>query len=135
MYGDSDYNHVCEFFFKYMSFIVTDIQCVEINKDLAWKLSKTYNLGLVSEVREKNIICPVDIVVLGVSIFKNVELLGVICFPEINTAISSPNRNLCHQDIDQNHNKYQQRRGENSYFRMRKQIYFLNIRGLFVFLN
>ena len=43
------------FFFKYRSFIVTDIQCVEINKDLDLerKLSKTYNLDLASEVREK----------------------------------------------------------------------------------
>ena len=58
MCSDSDYNHVCEVFFKYMSFIVTDIQCVEINKDLERKLSKTYNLDLASEVREKNITCP-----------------------------------------------------------------------------
>ena len=51
--------------FKYMSFVVTDIQCVEINKDLERKLSKTNNLDLASEVREKNITCPVNIVVLG----------------------------------------------------------------------
>ena len=41
--------------FKYMSFVVTDIQCVEINKDLERKLSKTYNLDLASEVREKTL--------------------------------------------------------------------------------
>ena len=43
-------------FFKYMSFIVNDIQCVEINKDFEQKLSKTYNLDLASEVREKKIL-------------------------------------------------------------------------------
>ena len=42
-------------FFKYMSLIVTDIQCVEINKDLERKLSKTYNPDLASEVREKTL--------------------------------------------------------------------------------
>ena len=52
-------------FFKYMSFIVTDIQCVEINKDLEQKLSRTHNLDLASEVSEKNITCPVNIVVLS----------------------------------------------------------------------
>ena len=52
-------------FFKYMSFIITDIQFVEINKDIERKLSKTYNLDLASEVREKNITCSVNIVVLS----------------------------------------------------------------------
>ena len=46
---------MCMSFLKYMSFIVTDIQCVKINKDLERKLSKTYNLDLASEVREKTL--------------------------------------------------------------------------------
>ena len=48
---------MCVSVFKYMSFIVTDIQCVEINKDLERKLSntKTYNLDLASKVREKTL--------------------------------------------------------------------------------
>ena len=38
-----------------------------------------------------------------VRLFENVDFLGVICFPELNTAISSPNTNLnINQDIGQN---------------------------------
>ena len=43
------------------------MQCVKIYKDLERKLSKTHNLDLASKVREKNITCPVNIVVLGIN--------------------------------------------------------------------